>query len=85
MFTIAVRQVTSFERFFGQKPDVSHVRVFGCIAFKHIPDAKQRKLDKKSCKCVFVGYPEGTKGYKLYDLEKKSFVRIPDIIFQERT
>ena len=63
--TSSLKEVTPFERFFGQKPDVSNLRVFGCIAFKHIPDAKRRKLDNKSCKCVFVGYPEGTKGYKL--------------------
>ena len=83
--TSSLKEVTPFERFFGQKPDVSNLRVFGCIAFKHIPDTKRRKLDKKSSKCVFVGYPEGTKGYKLYDLEKKSFVRSRHIIFQERT
>jgi hypothetical protein len=83
--TSSLKEVTPYERMFGQKPDVSNLRVFGCIAFKHIPDAKRRKLDKKSSKCVFVGYPEGTKGYKLYDLEKKSFVRSRDIVFQERT
>ncbi len=83
--TSSLKEVTPFQRMYGQKPDVSNLRVFGCIAFKHIPDATRRKLDKKSSKCVFVGYPEGTKGYKLYDLEKKSFVRSRDIIFQERT
>ena len=68
--TSSLKEVTPFERLFGRKPDVSNFRVFGCIAFKHIPDAKRSTLDKKSSKCVFVGYPEGTKGYKLYDLEK---------------
>ena len=82
--TSSLKEVTPFERLFGRKPDVSNLRVFGCIAFKHIPDAKRSKLDKKSSKCVFVGHPEGTKGYKLYDLEKKSFVRSRSIIFQER-
>ena len=82
--TSSLKDVTPFERLFGQKPDVSNLRVFGCIAFKHIPDAERSKLDRKSSKCVFVGYPEGTKGYKLYDLEKKSFVRSRNIIFQER-
>ena len=33
---------------------------------------------------MFVGYPEGTKAYKLYDLEKKYFARSRKIIFQER-
>ena len=82
--TSLLKNVTPFERLFGQKPDVSNLRVFGCIAFKHIPDAERSKLDRKSSKCVFVGYPGGTKGYKLFDLEKKSFVRSRNIIFQER-
>ena len=65
--TSLLKEVTPFKRLFGRKPDVSNLRVFGCIALKHIPDAKRSKLDKKSSKCVFVGYPEGTKGYKLYN------------------
>ena len=79
--TSSLKEVTPFERLFGWKPDVSNLRVFGCIAFKHIPDAKRSKLDKKSFKCVFVGY---FVGYKLYDLEKKYVVRSRSIIFQER-
>ena len=35
-----LKDVTPFERLFGQKPDVSNLRVFGRIAFKHIPDAE---------------------------------------------
>ena len=35
-------------------------------------------------KCVFVGYPEGTKGFKLYDLSKKFFIRSRDVIFDEK-
>ncbi len=83
--TNSLKEVTPFQGMYGLKPDISNLRVFGCIAFKHIPNATQRKLDKKSSKCVFVGYPEGTKSNKLCDLEKKSFVCSRDIIFQERT
>ncbi len=83
--TSSLKEVTPFQRMYGQKPDVSNLGVLGCIAFRHIPGATRRKLDKKSSKCVFVGYPEGTKGHKPYDLEKKSFVRSRAIVFQERT
>ncbi len=37
--TRSLKEVTPFQRMYGQKPDVSNLRVFGCIAFKHIPDA----------------------------------------------
>ena len=39
--TSSLKELTPFERLFGWKPDVSYFRVFGCIAFKHIPDAKR--------------------------------------------
>ena len=40
----------------------------------HVPDSQRRKLDAKTHKAVFVGYPPDVKGYKVYDLEKKKFV-----------
>ena len=44
----------------------------------------RKKLEEISHKCVFVGYPEGTKGYKLFDLSTKSFIRNRDVIFDEK-
>ena len=66
--TSALKDKTPFECWFGDKPDVSNLRVFGCICFVHTPDNLQKKLDPKSTKAIFVGYPLGTNGYKLYDL-----------------
>jgi hypothetical protein len=37
------------------------------VAYGHVPDDLRRKLDNKGQKCIFVGYSEETKGYKLYD------------------
>lgn len=51
----------------GYKVDVSHQRVFGCVAMTLISSAKQDKLDSKSKHCIFVGYGEDTKGYRLID------------------
>ncbi|KAL0361470.1 UNVERIFIED_CONTAM: hypothetical protein Sradi_3831500, partial [Sesamum radiatum] len=43
--------------------DLSALRVFGCSAF-----ALQNgdKLDPRAQKCVFIGYPNGVKGYRLW-------------------
>ena len=35
-----VHEVTPYETFYGKKPDPSHVRIFGSIAYVHIPDGK---------------------------------------------
>ena len=47
----------------GVPPDYSHVRVFGCVAYAHI---SQEKLEPRAKKCMFMGYPSGVKGYKLW-------------------
>jgi hypothetical protein len=36
------------EKFTGKKLDVSHFRVFGCIAYMHVPVEKRSKLDPKA-------------------------------------
>ena len=35
--TVALDGVTPYECLFERKPDVAHLRVFGCIAFVHVP------------------------------------------------
>eukprot|EP00253_Pinus_taeda_P016081 PITA_16081 len=39
----------------GKKPSLSHLRVFGCDAYVHVPKEKMTKLDSKSEKCIFIG------------------------------
>ena len=58
---------TPYEVWSSQKPSVAHLRVFGCEAFMHVPKEKRRKLDNKAEKCIFVGYKDGIKGYKLWN------------------
>ena len=74
---------TPYERWYGKKPDISHLRVFGCIAYAHIPDSQRRKLDKKTKKYRFVGYCKNSKGYRLIDEETKRVVSRRDVVFNE--
>ena len=59
---------TPYEMWNNHKPNLDHLRVFGCIAYAHI---KQGKLEPRAKKCVFIGYPSGVKGYKLWNLEEE--------------
>jgi hypothetical protein len=56
---------TPHEVLFGKKPSISHLKVFGCDAFVHVPNDRRGKLDKKEFTCIFIGYKDGMKGYKL--------------------
>ncbi|KAA0032987.1 copia protein [Cucumis melo var. makuwa] len=67
----------------GRKPSIGHLRVFGCMAYAHIPDQKRSKLDDKSEKYVFVGYDASSKGYKLYNPVTKKTIVSRDLVFDE--
>jgi hypothetical protein len=81
--TKALDSKTPQEAWSGRKPDVSHLRVFGCKAFAHVPDEKRTKLESKSMPCVFLGYYEGTKVYRLMCVKTKRIIKSRDVVFIE--
>lgn len=58
-----------------KKPDVSHLRMFGCLVQEHIPNELRKKLEPKSKKLTFIGHisPTLSKGF---DLESKAVVMV---------
>jgi len=65
--TATILGMTPEKKLTGKKPDVSHLRVFGCIAYVHVPDEKRSKLDPKDEKCIFIGYSLEQKGYRCFN------------------
>ncbi|GJR61303.1 retrotransposon protein, putative, ty1-copia subclass [Tanacetum coccineum] len=55
---------TPYELWHGKVPNVSYLKVWGCEAHvkRHTPD----KLQQRSVKCIFVGYPKETMRYYFY-------------------
>ena len=49
---------TPFESYFGQKPDVSNLRVFGSTAWARIPHDKRKALQLQCVECLFIRYPD---------------------------
>ncbi|MCH92472.1 retrovirus-related pol polyprotein from transposon tnt 1-94 [Trifolium medium] len=81
--TMSVKNVTPEEAWSGMKPSVKHFKVFGCLAFVHIPDVQRKKLDNKSIKCVHLGVSEESKAYKLYSPIDKKIIISRDVVFDE--
>src|SRR5438105_1348813 len=59
-FTRSVVGKTSFEAWFGSKPDVHYLRNFGCVAHAKSACPHLKKLDDRSTPMVFVGYENDT-------------------------
>ena len=61
------------ELWFGEKPKLSFLKVWGCDAY--VKKLQPDKLKPKSEKCVFIVYPKETIGYTFYHRsEGKIFV-----------
>ncbi|MCO5601934.1 hypothetical protein L7F22_056060 [Adiantum nelumboides] len=81
--TAAVHDMTPEETFTGKKPEVSHFKVFGCIAYVQVPDELRTKLDQEAQKCVFIGYSIEQKGYKCYNPVTRQVRVSRDVVFDE--
>ena len=81
--TKCLHGITPFEAWTGEKPNVSLLRIFGCVAFAHVPKDERQKLDSKSRKCIFLGYGSETKGYRLYDSCRARVFHSRDVVFNE--
>ncbi|XP_071040300.1 uncharacterized protein [Parasteatoda tepidariorum] len=66
--------LTPFEIWNGYKPSVRHLRIFGSLAFVHVPKVKRNKLSKTSKLGILVGYATRTKGYRIYIPEERRVV-----------
>jgi hypothetical protein len=75
--------VTPEERYSSRKPDVSHLRIFGCIVYSHIPKTERKKMNSKTRRCLFLGYDEESKVYRLYDKTNRKILLNRDVIFDE--
>ena len=65
--------MTPYELWFGEKPKLSFLKVWGCDAY--VKKFQTDKLVPKSEKCVFIEYPKETVGYTFcHRSEGKIFV-----------
>lgn len=81
--TILLSNQTPFHVLFKKDADYSMVRVFGCLAYASTLTARRTKFDPKATPCVFMGYSNGVKGFRLYDIAKRIFFVSRDVLFFE--
>ena len=81
--TKVVEGKTPYEAWTGNKSNISHLRVFGCEAFSYIVSERRKKLDKRAEKCIFVGYDNQHRGYRLYSPSYRGVFVSRDVKFNE--
>lgn len=81
--TRAVLHQTPYEAWKGIKPQVSHLKSFGCVAYTLLPSQERGKLDEKSLKCIFIGYYAQSKAYRLYNPVGGKVIISINVIFDE--
>ena len=76
---------TPYELFFGERPDVSNLRTFGTRAYIVLPkQLRSDKLSETSERGRFLGYPAGTKGWRIL-LDNGSVTVSRDVIFSDES
>ncbi|MFS7910246.1 putative RNA-directed DNA polymerase [Helianthus anomalus] len=71
-----------YELLFGFKPSLNHLKIFGCLCFFTIL-TNNDKLEERAEKCVFMGYSNYKKGYKVWSLDQRKFIFSRDVSFYE--
>src|SRR5258708_10345324 len=72
-----------FHVYFGKKPNLSSVHLFGCKAYLHILKIDQSKLGEHSIECVHVGFALEKSAYMLYNREWRCLFKSQDVKFEE--
>ena len=67
----------------GEKLEVGHLKIFGCLVYLHVPKEKRSKLDPSRKKGIFVGYSEQSKAYRIYILGFHHIEINIDVTFHE--
>lgn len=77
---------TPFEAWHFRKPSVSHLKVFGCKAFRLIrKEVQGSKFSPVSSVGVLVGYDDDNFNYHIYDVEDRKIHITPHVTFDENS
>lgn len=79
----AIELKTPMEMWTGKPTDYSHLHAFECPVYVMYNAQERTKLDPKSRRCIFLGYADGVKGYRLWDPTAHKIVISRDVVFVE--
>lgn len=81
--TRSLTRMTPYEAWTGNKPDLNHIKFFGCLAHMKVPSVHAKKLDDRSKVVIYLGREPGTKAHRLYDPTEGQIQVSRDVMFEE--
>ena len=81
----ALGNAIPFTLWYYYPPNVSHLKVFGAIAYVYVHEHHRSKLDDRCFKGRFIGYGDsnGMKAYKIYNSQTGKVVYSRSVKFDE--
>lgn len=79
----SVQDKIFFELWTGLKFDIFYMRVFGLSVYVYVYKDLRKKFELKFIFCIFIGFTEGIKGYKVIDRQLRKVIYFRDVIFVE--
>lgn len=67
----------------GRKANVSHFRTFEIKAYALSKNGRNGKFEAKSDECIFVGYCDESKAFRLWDPKTRKIIKSRDVHFIE--
>lgn len=61
-------------------PNLTYLRVWGCIAVVRLTEPKMKNLGEKGIDCIFIGYAEHSKCHRFYVIKPNDYVSMNSII-----
>lgn len=74
---------TPYKAFKRRKPNIKHLRVFGCVVHAKVETTHLKRLDSRSRTLVHLGTEPGSKAYRLLDPTQQRIVVSRDVVFEE--
>src|SRR5260370_30501357 len=76
-------QTSHYQAYFGRKPSLATLQLFGCKAYAHTLKIDQLKFTEHTIECIHVGFAEEKRAYLLYSQEKRWLFESQDVEFEE--
>ena len=73
-----------YEAYHGRKPDVGHLKEFGCDVWVLNEAAGRSKLEPRGLRMIFVGIMEGAKAVRYYDAKMRNIKVSRNVAFMEK-